>query len=236
MDIKKIFMVILCIFFILISGCNYVAATVNGEKIFESDIEGILNREKKTNPQQFEGSQGKTQEEKMKKEILEALIDLELMYQEAKKQGIKVTDKEVEDKYNELIKQYKSEDEFRKQFLETMGISVQKTKEYLKKGIYADKFQKQIIKEPSVSDEEAEKYYNENKDSFKNESGEIKPFDEAKDDVINAVKSSKTQQAMMKLINELKKRAKIVYSKSYELEKSQAPTEKETKIEKQTVK
>lgn len=98
-----------------------------------------------------------------KSQIISSLVDTELIVQEAKKQGVKVTDKDIDSFKKDLIeKRYGSEENFEK-YLKEYNVSDSLLKRMLEEKIYYDKLTDKMKKDVKV---DAEKYFNENKDQF----------------------------------------------------------------------
>ncbi|MFZ0134519.1 MAG: peptidylprolyl isomerase [Desulfobacterales bacterium] len=142
------------------------AATVNGTVIAGETLE----REVKmfTDRMVRQGQQvPDVQVPVLRSEILNSLIDQELLYQESKKQKIKVDAKTLDDKYEEIKKRFKTEQEF-KDAIAKMGVSEAEIRSQLDKGLAIDDLLKsKVVNDIQVSEAEAKKFYDENPDQFK---------------------------------------------------------------------
>jgi parvulin-like peptidyl-prolyl isomerase len=104
----------------------------------------------------------------LKQQVLGFLISANWVIGEASDQGVKVSDKEVEKKFNELkTQQFPKEAAFQK-FLASTGQTVSDLLLRVKLNLLSQKIQQKISKEggKSVTTAQIEKYYNENKQRF----------------------------------------------------------------------
>ncbi|MEG2892933.1 MAG: peptidylprolyl isomerase, partial [Clostridium sp.] len=108
---------------------------------------------------------------KEQKEIfLDDLTQERVLYHNAEKKDIKVTDKEIQDNVkgiiDEGIKTYGSQEKLEKATVETVGLPFDKYKEFLndtvKLQLVQQKLQQALIKDVKVSDKDIEEEYNKN--------------------------------------------------------------------------
>lgn len=147
-------------------GLTKVAAVVNGEKIYVSEVEAQLKELKSQYKGMFEGSKGKETEEVLKGQILDSLIEEKLILQEAEKQKIKITTKEVEAKFDQIRGMFKTSQEFR-ETLKKQGWSEKSLKEKIRHQLLVEKIIDKITKNVKITDSEIKTYYEGNKDRFK---------------------------------------------------------------------
>ncbi|WP_029520621.1 peptidylprolyl isomerase [Persephonella sp. IF05-L8] len=140
-----------------------VVATVGKEKITEMDVRRYM---KVILPMNYYHKS--LTEEKLKdvrKKALEALINRELLYYEAKKKGIKVKDEQVENIINQMAKKYKSKENLEK-LLKQTGITLDRFKLELKKRLAIEKLLSKYVK-VNITEKELKEYYQKNKFKFK---------------------------------------------------------------------
>jgi foldase protein PrsA len=164
-------------------GCSKTVATVNGEKITQAELNERLMQQ-------------------AGKEVLDQLITEKLILQEAKKKGVKVSEKEIDKKIEEFKKQFPDEKTFRAQLKEN-NMTIDFLREQLKLQLIVEKILKDKIK---VSEEEVKKYYKENKEMF----FPGKKFEEVKKQIEEELEYQKLSMQTQIWIEELKKKAKIV--------------------------
>lgn len=161
---------------VILTGCQSTpkdaVAKVNGDTISKTEFNNAFKMVKKGYENQLgpdimsqEAEKGKTVEELIKENILEALIMEKIELKEAEKNKMTATDEEV----NELIKQYKEElggEEEYKKFLENNGVDENYFKEMVRKDMIIEKYREDYINKTEVTEEEAKKFFEENKDAY----------------------------------------------------------------------
>ena len=134
-----------------------VAATVNGQVITLNELDTL-----------YESVPAQLKLTTSKETLLNQIIEKEVLYQEAKKQGIEVSEEEV-DSYITLAKTQSglSEEEFAKKLAE-QKITEEKLKEEYKEQLAIRKLiNKTLLSTTTVTDEDIKKFYTENKEKFK---------------------------------------------------------------------
>ncbi|PJI08784.1 MULTISPECIES: peptidylprolyl isomerase [Clostridium] len=113
---------------------------------------------------------------KQKDAIVKSLIDQDIFLKKAKDEKITLSKDEekaaVDDTYNQYLKQFKSESEF-KSTLSKYGYTTAEFKKELKTKAIADKLVQKMTKGVTVSDAEAKKYYDANKSSYTEQPNKI---------------------------------------------------------------
>ncbi|MBE0446852.1 MAG: peptidylprolyl isomerase [Actinobacteria bacterium] len=153
-----------------VAGCSKepLAATVNGKKITVAEVNEKLEVQMEQFAGQygdmFKGPEGQRMKDQLRQAVLDQLINMELVIQEVDRQGIKITDKEVDAKVKEIIKIYNLKDEKDlEQALKQKGTTVAQFKEEVGRAI---KIEKLISKGIKVSSKDIEKYFKDNKKDF----------------------------------------------------------------------
>ncbi|ADD03443.1 PpiC-type peptidyl-prolyl cis-trans isomerase [Thermoanaerobacter italicus Ab9] len=147
------------IVFLLVScsAKKEVVATVNGENITNAEYRKAFDQVKaqiESSPQYTkdiwnQDYEGKKFLDVVKENVLDSLIAQKLLLQEALKNNVTVTDKEIEE-------EYQREKEFNKDI----------TKEEVKNYLLINKLFEEYTKDVKVTEEELKKYYEDNKDRF----------------------------------------------------------------------
>ncbi|MCL6473141.1 MAG: peptidylprolyl isomerase [Firmicutes bacterium] len=180
MDFKKygkvlaiagVFILIMAVSF-TVAGCSKepVAASINGKVITVAEVDKQLDQVLKASGQHgdlFNGEQGQQLREQFRMQILDRLIDLQIMLQEAEKRGITATAKDVDAKLESIKQQLNIKSE--KQLddaLKQNGLTKEQMREELRKGIIVDRLGEQVTRSVKVTDKEAEQYYNTHKSEF----------------------------------------------------------------------
>ena len=166
----------------------FVAAVVNGQPI--SRLEVIQQAEKQSG-----------------KQTLDTLVRDALIEQEAKKENVTVSDKEVNDEIATLQNNLKKQGQTLDQVLATQGMS----QDDLRRLIRLDKLvQKMVGKNVSVSDKEINDYINKNKDNLPNTDAAT-----LKKQVKTQLTQTKTNLAVQSWLASLQQKANIVFFVQY---------------------
>lgn len=149
------------------SGATDVAATVNGKNVMLSEVDRLIN-------QQFQGQQAKLSPLELAQarlQVLETLIQKEVLFQRAEKEGLLPKDDEINQFLTELKQQSgMTEEEFQKR-LKEQGQTVEMLRDEARKQKAIQKLQDQVNAKVTVRDEEVQDYYNNNKQQFINPRG-----------------------------------------------------------------
>jgi peptidyl-prolyl cis-trans isomerase SurA len=138
-----------------------VMATVDGRKIFRSDVDKYYETQIASAQEQPAGEQATS----LRLGILHQLIEDEIVMQRAEKLGLLATDEEVDRKYTE-IRSPLSEDEFA-QKLKERKITLTDFKREIRRSITLDKvMNKEVASKINVSDQDVNDYYNAHKSEF----------------------------------------------------------------------
>ena len=156
-----------------------ILAKVNGKAITESDLNNAIEKL----PEKYLSLRNNP---KFRKEVLKTLIDQELLFQEAQKEGI-LSDPKVKKQIEDAKKQI------------IINALLEK---HLK------------LNEVKVSDEEARAFYERNKNRFTDANGKQVPFESLKPFIIQTLKEQKRQEALMaafnRFVKELKKKNSVI--------------------------
>lgn len=166
----------------------FVAAVVNGQPI--SRLEVVQQAEKQSG-----------------KQTLDTLVRDALIEQEAKKENVTVSDKEVNDEIATLQDNLKKQGQTLDQVLATQGMS----QDDLRRLIKLDKLvQKMVGKNVKVSDQEVNDYIAKNKDSLPNTDAAT-----MKKQVKAQLVQQKTNEAVQSWLANIQQKANIVYFVQY---------------------
>lgn len=142
-------------------------AIVDGDEITQEDFDTAFQQAASQSGLQTPPAPGDDQYEQVRDQALSTLLDSAWILGEAERQGVEVTDKEVEDTFAELKSQnFKTEEEYQ-QFLQQSGLTQEDIDERVRLQVISQKIQEQITSDtPEVSDEEAREFYDANKSQF----------------------------------------------------------------------
>ena len=173
---KKIFTLILCLMMtVSLVGCsskNKAVAIVNGQDITLGNYEKLLALNK-SSMESYYGSDiwsqeiedGKTYEDMIKDMVLETMIGSEVIYQQAEKDKVAPTDKQVQEQIDSFNESIKDDTDYQKE-LKNMGINEKFLKFQFARDLANTNLQAKFEEDTKISEDEMKKYYEENKDDF----------------------------------------------------------------------
>jgi peptidyl-prolyl cis-trans isomerase SurA len=138
-----------------------VMATVDGRKIFRSDVDKYYDNNVASAQQVPSGEQATA----LRLNILHQMIDDEILMRRAEKLGLLATDEEVDRKFNEIKAPF-TQEEFDKRMQEKK-ITVADFKRDIRRSITVDKvMNKEVSSKISITDQDIADYYNAHKAEF----------------------------------------------------------------------
>ncbi|WP_455539795.1 peptidylprolyl isomerase [Terrisporobacter sp.] len=175
---KKIFTLMLCLMMTAsLIGCNNkkedkAVATVNGKEITLGNYEKLLALNK-LSMESYYGSDiwstkvdgKKTYEDTLRDMVLENMISSEVIYQQAEKDKVAPTDKQVQEQINTFNKQTEKDEKYKKE-LEKMGIDEDFLKYQFSRDLASSNLQAKFEDDTKVSESEMKKYYEKNKADY----------------------------------------------------------------------
>jgi peptidyl-prolyl cis-trans isomerase SurA len=149
-----------------ITACNRqvggdVMATVDGRKIFRTDVDKYYDNQIATAQQAPTGEQATA----LRLNILHQMIDDEILMRRAEKLGLLATDEEVDRKFNEFKSPF-TQEEF-DQRLKDKKITISDFKRDIRRSITVDKvMNKEVSSKINVTDQDIASYYEAHKGEF----------------------------------------------------------------------
>jgi peptidyl-prolyl cis-trans isomerase C len=140
-------------------------AKVNGKPISKTDFEAQVER----NMARYRGQSEQLPpgiEQRIKESVLRRMIDDAVIVAKAEEQGVKVTDEEVNTKFQEHKTRFRTDKAF-EDFLKRSHNTVDNMKSDLRRNLLRDRVVERLSGPVDVTDEENQKYYEENKERFK---------------------------------------------------------------------
>jgi peptidyl-prolyl cis-trans isomerase SurA len=138
-----------------------VMATVDGRKIFRSDVDKYYDNNVASAQQAPSGEQATA----LRLNILHQMIDDEILMRRAEKLGLLATDEEVDRKFNEVKAPF-TQEEFDKR-MQDKKITVADFKRDIRRSITVDKvMNKEVASKISITDQNIADYYNAHKAEF----------------------------------------------------------------------
>jgi len=156
-------------------GCSAdkkAVAIVNGQNITLENYQKLLYLNK-SSMESYYGSDiwskkmedGKTYSDTLKEMVLQTMIGSEVIYQQAEKDKVIPTDKQVQDQINSFNESTKNNSEYQEQ-LKKMGINEDFLKFQFTRDLANTNLQKKFEEDTKISETEMKKYYEDNKKSF----------------------------------------------------------------------
>lgn len=149
-----------------------IVATVDDEVILMSDVREEIApfladlQSQGTSPEVV-----KSELDNAIRKALDRFIERLLLYRKAINEGLKVDEKEIDDRLERIKKRYGSPEEFKKMLAES-GETMTEFRERVKKQLiamsYAGKKRREFEQEITVSEPEIQRYYNEHPEEFQN--------------------------------------------------------------------
>ncbi len=142
-------------------------AVVDGNAITQADFDTAFQQAASQAGLPQPPAPGDDQYEQVRDQALSTLLDSAWIEGEGERQGVEVTDKEVQDTFTQLKDQnFQTEEEYQ-QFLQQSGLTQEDIDERVRLQVISQKIQEQITNDtPEVSDEEAREFYDANKAQF----------------------------------------------------------------------
>jgi len=206
-------------------------ATVNGEQITQQELSQAAQLRQvymlamqRQLPQSFtqflfSSEQGREFIQEYQKHVLDNLIDQKIQSQKVEDLGITATDEEVQKAVDQQIqstiessKEYENEEDLKKA-IESQGDqsyeeAIKGLREQVRQSIIRNKLREQVTSGVEVTEDEMKTFYDENKESYK-EDGEVKPFEDVKEQIKNTLLERKKNQAWSEWLQEARDNADI---------------------------
>lgn len=153
-----------------VSGCNKdIAAKVNGEVIKKSEVDAQVKQYMDAVQKQSQQTGGKTatpSEKEIHERVVENLINGALIRQAAAEEGIKVTQKDIDEQIASIRKNFPDQKAF-DNALKQSGMTLEQLKEQIRDQLLITRLKEKLTKDIAVTDDEIEDYYKNNKAQFK---------------------------------------------------------------------
>jgi len=157
---------LVAVFLLSALACNSqpggdVMATVDGRKIFRSDVDKYYDNNVASAQQPPTGEQATL----LRLNILHQMVEDEIVMRRAEKLGLLATDEEVDRKFNEIKAPF-TQEEFDKR-LQSQKITVADFKRDIRRSITVEKvLNKEVVSKINVTDQDITDYYNAHKGEF----------------------------------------------------------------------
>lgn len=148
------------------------AAKVNGQVVSEAEFLTVLERTKKQYAGQigmdFNSESGQQMLMELKKNLMNSMVEIELMRQQAEQEGLSVSEDEVKARYSEFLKsRFQGNEEMFAEQLKKSDMSREEFDKQMKEQLLLQKLYQKVIDDVKVSDEDIKTFYDENIERFK---------------------------------------------------------------------
>lgn len=197
-----------------VSDLPEVVAEVNGEPISREDFSTAYESQYQQAAMQEQMGGGPVDEEALRQQVLDGMIGNVLLTQEVEKQGIEVTDEDIDT----LLAEYASGNGMEPQdFLDALaeqGMDEEFVRTELEKQVGTEKLLDQEAPVEEPTDEELKALYDEYAAQMGGATGEdgesgLPPFEEVKDQLKEQVKQEKQAEAANAYVDKLREAADI---------------------------
>jgi parvulin-like peptidyl-prolyl isomerase len=134
-----------------------VLATVNGEKITRGEVQLRIDQAISMNPKGFDKMEEK-QRNAMLRNTLDRIIENKIVLQEAAKQGIEVSDEDVDRSFQNLRRQFSSDKEL-EEALKKAKTSIQMNKQDSRDYMMTRRLENKMAKQIVISENDIENYW-----------------------------------------------------------------------------
>ena len=215
---KKLLLIIFSLS-IFLSGCskemseNNVVATVNGSDILLKEYINTLKLYKIDIEKEYgeyiwdtEAKEGVNYRDYLKDIVINQMIDMEIVYQDAKEKNLLPTQSEIDESVEKLKNSIENDKEYKAKIEENEidDKFIQKQQEI---NLSLDKYKKEFDKNITISNEEIKKYYYENKELFINENNPDEKM--SLEEILKIVKEKIIEEKYWEFIEDKKKKCQI---------------------------
>jgi peptidyl-prolyl cis-trans isomerase C/foldase protein PrsA len=205
-----------------------VVAVVNGEEITKPELDQLTNipgivfslyqQYPRFAQVLLTTEEGKALLKVYEREVLEGMIKWRLLVQEARARGLTVPEEELEAKVDATIqgilqRNQLTEDRLAEILKAQRGQTLEEFRAQIRREIeermLIDLLKDSVTADVSVAKEEIEAYYEEHRDSFTDEEGNIKPLDEVGGEILTALMNQKKDAYWKEFVEKLRQEAEI---------------------------
>jgi len=187
---------------------NAYAAKINGEVVSSSEYLSIVERAKKQYAGQigmdFNSESGRAMLVNLKENVMNSLVDMTLMKQQAKEMGLSITADEKESQFNEFLRsRYQGDQAALEEALKENRVTRAEFDKQFEDQILLQKLYQKVIADVKADDAELKKFYDENIERFSVPEQIAAQHILLKADQDNAAESEKVRKQAEALIQKL---------------------------------
>lgn len=147
-----------------------------------------------------------------RKYVLDNLIEQELQKQKMDELGIEVADEEIQEQIENIIEnndQFEDEESLEDYLKNDQNMSMENLKASIRENLRQQKLREEITGEVEVTEDEITSFYEQNKQSYTDEEGNVKPLSEVRDQIEGTLKNQKGNESWSEWLQEAKEEASI---------------------------
>ncbi|TCP28712.1 SurA-like protein [Scopulibacillus darangshiensis] len=179
-------------------------ATVNDEKIMGNEYNMMLKQLEQMAQQQGQDINDKKVYKQVKDQAISSLVGNKLLLQDADKKGYKASEKKIDDQYNKIKGQFKTEKEFNA-LLKKNHLSKDQLKQQISDQLVSDQYIKNEVGPVKVSDEEIQSFYKQISANQK----KAPDLEKVKPQIKQQLEKQKTNEKLGKIVDQLKKKSDV---------------------------
>jgi parvulin-like peptidyl-prolyl isomerase len=144
-------------------------ASVDGEPIQKTEFDTLISQAKKSyeNQKRDFPAAGSQEYQTLKNQAVQFLVQRRQFEQEAEEMGIEIEDQQVEDRLDQIKKQYFGGDQKKYETqLKEQGLSDVQVRNDIRAQLVSEKIFEQVTKDVKVADEDVQQYYEKNKANY----------------------------------------------------------------------
>ena len=176
MKISRLALLLCALVAVALAGCGGdkdvpadAVAVVDGQEIARSDYEALISQAKKSykNQKREFPAAGSQEFQTLRNQAVQFLVQREQFEQEASNMDVEVTDKQIDARLEQILKQYFGGDKkkYEKQ-LKEQGLTEKQVRNDIRAQIVSEKIFEQVTRDVKVSDADIEEYYGKNKATY----------------------------------------------------------------------
>ena len=176
MKISRLALLLCALVAVGLAGCGGdkdvpadAVAVVDGQEIARSDYEALITQAKKSykNQKREFPAAGSQEFQTLRNQAVQFLVQREQFEQEAADMDVEVTDKQIDARLEQILKQYFGGDKkkYDKQLAE-QGLTEKQVRNDIRSQIISEKIFEQVTKDVTVTDADISEYYEKNKTTY----------------------------------------------------------------------
>ncbi|MED1606880.1 SurA N-terminal domain-containing protein [Cytobacillus kochii] len=183
-------------------------AVVNDEKILGVDYNLTLSTLQGQMQQMGQDPTTKETSEQMKTQVIDSLVGQALILQEADKKGIKASEEDINEQFEQTKGQFEDEKAFAAA-LEQSKLDEKELKAQIADSIQFNQYVEKEVPTGEVSEDEIKKAYEEVKTQSEGADQEVPKLEDVKEQIKASIQQQKQQEVLAQHVDDLKEKGKV---------------------------